>query len=172
MTTLPDPPLSPDELVSTSQERAVLEAFLDLYRDIVVKKVTGLSTKAAHQRLVPSATTLAGLVCHLASVEREWFHAILGERPPAEVGVKVADDGWSVGSEHSIDDLVEDYQRACADSRQLAARFSLEDAVPHSRLGRVSLRWIYVHMIEETARHAGHADILREQTDGAVGFDS
>jgi uncharacterized damage-inducible protein DinB len=169
--TLPDPPLGPDELVSTGKERAVLEAFLDLYRDIVVKKVTGLSAEAAHRRLVPSATTLAGLVSHLASVEREWFHAILGQRPPAEVRVQVTDDGWSVGSERSIEELVEDYQRACADSRQLAARFSLEDAVPHPRLGRVSLRWIYVHMIEETARHAGHADILREQTDGAVGFD-
>jgi hypothetical protein len=47
----------------------------------------------------------------------------------------------------------------------------LEDSVPHERLGRVSLRWVYVHMIEETARHAGHADILREQIDGAVGVD-
>lgn len=167
----PDPHLSPDELVSTSDERAVLEAFLDLYRDIVVKKVTGLSTEAAHRRLVPSATTLAGLVCHLASVEREWFHAVLRQRAPAEAGVRVADDGWSVGSGQSIDVLAADYQRACATSRQLAAQFSLADSVPHPRLGRVSLRWIYVHMIEETARQAGHADILREQTDGAVGFD-
>jgi hypothetical protein len=53
----------------------------------------------------------------------------------------------------------------------VAARFTLDDTVPNPRLGRVSLRWIYVHMIEETARHAGHADILREQTDGATGFD-
>lgn len=52
-----------------------------------------------------------------------------------------------------------------------AAGLSLEHCVPHPRLGRVSLRWIYVHMIEESARHAGHADILREQTDGATGFD-
>jgi hypothetical protein len=70
-----------------------------------------------------------------------------------------------------------DHQRACAESRQVAGRFSLEDSVPVARLGRVSLRWICVHLIEETARHAGHAghaghaDILREQTDGATGFD-
>lgn len=170
MATMPGPPLSPDELVGTSDERAVLEAFLDLYRDIVVKKVSGLPAEAAHRRLVPSATTMAGLVCHLASVEREWFQAILGQRPPSEVGVRVADDGWNVGAERSIDELVADYQQACADSRQRAAEFSLADTVPHPRLGRVSLRWIYVHMIEETARHAGHADILREQTDGTVGF--
>lgn len=118
---------------------------------------------------MPSATTLAGLVSHLASVEREWFHAILAQRPPAEAGVRVAADGWSVTSEQNIDELVADYQRACADSRQLAAPFSLDDSVPHPRLGRVSLRWIYAHMIEETARHAGHADILRELTDGATG---
>jgi hypothetical protein len=67
--------------------------------------------------------------------------------------------------------LIEGYERACAASRQVAARFSLDDSVPHARMGMVSLRWIYVHMIEESARHVGHADILREQTDGATGFD-
>jgi uncharacterized damage-inducible protein DinB len=167
----PDSSLNLDELVSTSGERAVLEAFLDLYRDIVVKKVAGLSSEAAYRRLVPSATTLGGIVAHLASVEREWFQAILAQRPPAEAGVRIADDGWGAGPEQSVDELVADYRRACADSRRSAAEFALDDSVPHPRLGGVSLRWIYVHMIEETARHAGHADILREQTDGAVGFD-
>jgi uncharacterized damage-inducible protein DinB len=171
VTTPADSSLNLDELVSASGERVVLEAFLDLYRGIVVQKVAGLSAEAVHRRLVPSATTLAGIVSHLASVEREWFHAILAQRPPAEAGVRIADDGWRVPSEQSTDELVADYQRACASSRQLAASFSLDDSVPHPRLGRVSLRWIYVHMIEETARHAGHADILREQTDGATGFD-
>ena len=67
--------------------------------------------------------------------------------------------------------LVGEYPRACEESRQTAARFALDDTVPQRRLGRVSLRWIYVHMIEETARHVGHADILREQTEGATGVD-
>ena len=62
-------------------------------------------------------------------------------------------------------------ERACAASRREASCFALEESVPHPRMGRVSLRWIYVHMIEESARHVGHADILREQTDGATGFD-
>lgn len=167
----PGPPLNLDELVSTGCERAVLEAFLDLYRGIVVNKVAGLSMVAANRRLVPSATTLAGIVCHLASVEREWFQAILAQRPPAAAGVRTADDGWGAASEQSIDGLVADYQRACADSRRVAGSLSLDDTVPHPRLGQVSLRWVYVHMIEETARHAGHADILREQTDGSTGFD-
>ena len=68
-------------------------------------------------------------------------------------------------------DLRAGYERACAASRQVAAGFLLDDSVPHPRIGQVSLRWIYVHMIEESARHVGHADILREQTDGATGFD-
>jgi hypothetical protein len=67
--------------------------------------------------------------------------------------------------------LVTRYEAACAESRRVAAGLALDDTVPHPRLGRVSLRWVYVHMIEETARHTGHADILREQTDGATGFD-
>jgi uncharacterized damage-inducible protein DinB len=172
MTTRPERPLTRDELVGTGGEREVLEAFLDLYRDIMVAKVTGVSTEAARRRLVPSSTTLAGLVKHLASVEREWFRGILDQRPASEVGVHIADDGWGVGQDETIGELIADYQRACAESRQVAARFSLEDSVPMARLGQVSLRWIYTHMIEETARHAGHADILREQTDGATGFDN
>jgi hypothetical protein len=67
--------------------------------------------------------------------------------------------------------LLAGYEQACADSRRAAAGLSLDRCVPHPRMGQVSLRWIYVHMIEESARHAGHADILREQTDGATGFD-
>jgi hypothetical protein len=121
---------------------------------------------------VPSATTLAGLVKHLASVEREWFQSILDQRPASAVAVRVIDDGWSVNSAETIDDLIADYEHACAESRLVATRFTLEDAVPMPRLGHVSLRWSYVHMIEETARHMGHADILREQIDGATGFDS
>jgi uncharacterized damage-inducible protein DinB len=167
----PERPLGRDEQVGTGSEREVLEAFLDLYRDIMVAKVAGLSTEAARRRLVPSSTTLAGLIKHLASVEREWFRGILGQRPAEQVGVRVTDDGWGIDPDETIDDLVVDYQRACDESRAVAARFALDDSVPMPRLGQVSLRWIYVHLIEESARHAGHADILREQTDGATGFD-
>lgn len=166
VTTPPDPPLAPDEQVAAGGEREVLETFLDLYRGIVVRKVSGLSAEAARRRLVPSATTLAGLVRHLASVEREWFAGVLDGRP-----ADMADDGWSVDDVTDVETLVQDYELACAESRRVAARFALDDTVPMPRLGRVSLRWIYVHLIEETARHAGHADILREQLDGATGFD-
>lgn len=166
----PERPLGRDELVGTGSEREILEAFLDLYRDIMVTKLTGVPTEAAQRRLVPSSTTLAGLIKHLASVEREWFRGILDQRPAQEVGVRVADDGWGIDPNDTVETLVADYRRACDESRAVAARFALDDSVPMPRLGQVSLRWIYVHLIEETARHAGHADILREQTDGATGF--
>ena len=92
-----------------------------------------------------------------------------GQRRGAGVGG--GDDSWELAGNETVESLIEEYQRACDQSRQTAAQFALDDAVPHRRLGQVSLRWIYVHMIEETARHVGHADILREQTDGATGVD-
>jgi hypothetical protein len=65
--------------------------------------------------------------------------------------------------------LVARYDEQCARSREIAAKKQLDDIVPHPELGEVTMRWIVVHMIEETARHAGHADILREQIDGSTG---
>jgi hypothetical protein len=165
------PPLAPDELVSTSGERQVLETFLDLYRDIMKRKLAGLSDQQVRERHVPSQTTLGGLVKHLAAVEREWFQAVLAGRSGDELDAPPQDGGWTLGTDDTAGNLLAGYERACADSRRVAAGFSLEDCVRHPRLGQVSLRWIYVHMIEESARHVGHADILREQTDGATGFD-
>jgi hypothetical protein len=170
-TDAPEPPLAADERVSNSAEREVLEAFLDMYREIIRRKVAGLPGEQLRQRLVPSRTTLAGLVQHLTSVEQEWFQQVLAQRPAEEIAGRPADDGWAVRTRKTADSMIAEYDRACAASREVAAGFRLDDAVAHPRLGHVSLRWVYVHMIEETARHAGHADILREQTDGATGFD-
>jgi uncharacterized damage-inducible protein DinB len=168
----PVPPLAPDELVSAAGERQMLAAFLDLYRDIVKRKLTGLSDQQIRQRHVRSQTTLGGLVKHLAAVEREWFQTVLARRPAEELDAPPPpDDGWTLSGDDSTESLLAGYERACAVSRQVASGFALDDRVPHQRMGQVSLRWIYVHMIEESARHAGHADILREQTDGATGFD-
>lgn len=167
----PVPPLAPDELVSTSAERQLLETFLDLYRDILKRKLTGLSDQQIRQRHVPSATTLGGLAKHLAAVEREWFQVVLARRPAEELDAPLPDNGWTLASDDTAEKLLAGYERACAAARQVAAGFLLDDSVPHPRMGQVSLRWIYVHMIEESARHVGHADILREQTDGATGFD-
>jgi len=166
-----NPPLAAEEVVSTAGEREVLEAFVDYYRQVIPGKLAGLSDGDVRRRLVPSRTTLLGLVKHAAAVERNWFHHRLAQRPREQIGANSRGDdaSWEVGAEEPIADVVAEYTEACAESRRIAARFALDDTVPHRRLGRVSLRWIYVHMIEEMARHAGHADILREQIDGATG---
>ncbi|MGK5742086.1 DinB family protein [Micromonospora sp. URMC 103] len=165
-----DPTLAP-VLARTGDERAVLEAFLDFHRSVVLRKVRGLSDTDASRRLVPSATTLAGLVKHLTMVEHNWFPVLL-EPGPGEVfrtGEADGDASFTVTAEDTVDGLVADYERACARSREVARRYDLDHVVPQPQLGEVSLRWILVHMIEETARHAGHADILRELTDGSTG---
>lgn len=166
----PVPPLAPDELVSTGGERQVLETFLDLYRDIVKRKLAGLTDEQIRRRLVSSQTTLGGLVKHLSVVEREWFQVVLAGRPDDDLE-QPPEDAWTLGRGDTVESLLARYERACTTSRQVASNFSLDDCVPHPRMRQVSLRWIFVHMIEESARHAGHADILREQTDGATGFD-
>jgi hypothetical protein len=165
------PPLAAEELVSTAGEREVLEAFLDYYRQVLIGKLRGLSEDDVRRRLVPSLTTLIGLVKHAAAVERSWFQHRLDQRPREQIAENSRGDAasWHVDQEETVAAVVTEYAEACTTSRQIAARFSLDDTVPHDRLGRVSLRWIYVHMIEELARHAGHADILREQIDGATG---
>ncbi|WP_329103639.1 DinB family protein [Micromonospora sp. NBC_01699] len=158
------PPFGP-ELVVTADERRVLESFLDFYRRIIVTKLHEVPDADAKRRLVPSETTLAGVLRHLAVVERNWFqHHLAGQPTPDED----ADGGWSV-EQTTMAELLEAYSRECARSRATAAGYRLDDTGTHDQLGPVSLRWIYVHMIDETARHAGHIDILRELTDGSTG---
>ncbi|MBE3007860.1 DinB family protein [Microbispora sp. NEAU-D428] len=155
---------------ATGDERQVLKAFLDFLRAMVVRKAQGLSEQDVRRRHVPSATTLAGLVKHLTLVERNWFERVLAQDPAmAPPSEKDADGSFAVGDDDTVESLITAYEEACAASRRIAARFPLDHEVPHEQVGPISLRWIYVHMIEETARHAGHADILRELTDGATG---
>ncbi|WP_457810519.1 DinB family protein [Streptomyces albidoflavus] len=143
-------------------EREVLETFLEFQRGVVRRKAAGLTDEQARQRHVPSSTTVAGLLKHLALVEHNW----LGQRPSALPEPEVS---FAVGEEETVAGLVAAYEAACARSRESAAGYPLGHVVPHEELGQVSLRWILTHMIEETARHAGHADILRELTDGTTG---
>ncbi|MEW1588694.1 DinB family protein [Micromonospora vinacea] len=165
-----DPTLGP-VLARTGDERAVLTSFLDFHRAVLLRKLRGLSDADARRRLVPSATTLAGLVKHLTLVERNWFPTLLAPEP-GDVYLHSEEDAvasFTLGDHESIVGLTEAYERACARSREVAASVDLDHVVPHPQLGEVSVRWILVHMIEETARHAGHADILRELTDGECG---
>jgi uncharacterized damage-inducible protein DinB len=152
-------------------ERETLESFLDDYRDIVVRKVAGLSDADARRRLVSSQTTVGGLVKHLRWAEYGWFDQLLQER--VDDNRRTHERSWEfdVLPDERLATLVAEYQQQGEQSRRIAAQYQLDHRVPHRRLGSVSLRWIYVHMIEETARHTGQIDILREQLDGATGFD-
>lgn len=152
-------------------ERTTLGSFLDDYRDIVVRKITGLSDADARRGLVTSQTTVGGLIKHLRWVEYGWFDQLLQER--ISDNRRTHERSWEFEflPEESLLTLITEYQMQCEESRRIAARYPLDHVVPHRRLGAVSLRWIYVHLIEETARHTGQLDILREQLDGATGFD-
>ena len=154
--------LSEDTLIGS--ERAQLLAFVHDNRTEIAALLDGLTEERARARLVPSATTLLGIVKHCSFVERVWFHVSLAGRGRDEVGIpESADDSWVLTEDDTIDSVLADYRAAWAEADQIAAPYGLDDLAVHNRRGPLTLRWIYVHLVEELARHAGHGDILREQ---------
>jgi len=152
-------------------EKTMLSAFLDRYRETMLWKLDGVSTAQASRRLVPSATTLLGVVKHLAYVERGWFQMNFAGDPanyPWPEDEPDQDIDFRVSPTDTIESISALYQQEITQSRRIVVAASLDDMSKDKERPR-SLRWIMVHMIEETARHAGHADILRELTDGAIG---
>jgi uncharacterized damage-inducible protein DinB len=153
----------PEETVATAAERPMLETWLDFYREEVVAKIDGLSEVDIRRRLVPSLTTVGGVVKHLRWVETGWFHQLLGARSGAARRAHPRDWEFTVQPDDTAATLIAEYRAACVRSREAAADYQFDDVVPDHAMGSVSVRWIFVHMIEETARHAGQLDILREQ---------
>jgi len=154
-------------------EKTMLSAFLDRYRETILWKLDGLSTAQASQRLVPSASTLLGLVKHLAYVERWWFQMNFAGEPvlfPWPEDEPDQDIDFRVAPTDTIESIGALYEQECARSREIVAGASVNDlGMGFGDVEPRSLRWILIHMIDETARHAGHMDILRELTDGAIG---
>ena len=162
------------KVAAVANERTTLEALLDYCRDAIKAKLRGVSEEDARRRLVPSQTTLGGLIKHLARVEVSWFQHRLGQIPVEDLpllsrAIEDPESDFRVEEEDTVEALIARYEEQCARSREIAAHHELDDVVPHPVLGEVSMRWIVIHMIQETARHAGHADILREQIDGSTG---
>ncbi|WP_246159400.1 DinB family protein [Nocardioides antri] len=149
---------------TTASERKTLVDLLADNRAEILRLLDGVTEEEARRSLVPSLTTLLGLVKHAAFAEQVWFHVTLTGRTRAEVGVpNDIDDSFRLAPDDTIASVSESFRQVCAESDRLAFDHDLEDTGTHHRLGPVNLRWMYVHMIEELARHAGHGDILREQ---------
>jgi uncharacterized damage-inducible protein DinB len=166
----PDPPLA-------APERDTLVSFLDYQRAVIIDKVGGLTKEQLATPRAPSEMSLLGIVAHLAIVEDSWFSDVFagnGMREPwASIDWK-ADRDWEWHNVEAFDpdEVVEMYREAIAASNRITAdAASLDElSVETNRDGEHwSLRWILVHMIEETARHAGHADLFRESIDGETG---
>jgi Protein of unknown function (DUF664) len=147
-----------------ADERTQIEQFLETNRDELVEAVEGLTDEQARRRLVPSLTTPLGLLKHVTWAEQVWFHVGLAGRTRDELGIPHDNDpSWELTDDDTVASVVAEYRRVCAEAREIASAYALDDLVEHNRRGPLTLRWLYLHMIEEIARHAGHADILREQ---------
>jgi len=155
-------------------ERESLETWLDFHRATLLYKCQGLSAGQLARRPVPPSTlSLLGLVRHMAEVERWWFRRLFAAQPG--LGDLYISDDYPDGefdlaqASGAAADLAT-FATECALAREAAAGRSLDETFGHPRrAGPIDLRWVYAHMIEEYARHNGHADILREQIDGVTG---
>ena len=168
MTTPPDTRPQPP---TTGTERELLDAFLDFHRATLLWKCAGLTDSQLRERPVPpSGLAMLGLVRHLTEVERGWFFDYLGEdAAPVYFSKEAPDDDFDALDSAPPADVIARYQDELDRIRRDIAPIPLE-AEHTDRRGRThSLRWVYLHMIEEYARHNGHADLIREAIDGATG---
>jgi hypothetical protein len=163
-----DPPLIADE-------RRMLETWLDYHRATLLMKCAGLTDAELKRRSAdPSTLSLLGLVRHMTEVERGWFRRRIGGEnvPPLYYTPQRRDDDFDAVDDADSAAMFAAFNAEVERCRAVVAGVSLDTLVPNtSKDGRgdFSVRWIYVHMIEEYARHNGHADLLRERIDGAIG---
>jgi uncharacterized damage-inducible protein DinB len=154
----------------TGAEKESLHTSLDRHRDVILWKLDGLDDADLRRPITPSGTSLLGLVKHLASVEYGWFcHTFGRETEPLPFDEDDENADLRVRPDETTDDIVAFYGRAAAAADQVITDVDLDDTGTAWFGDAVSMRWVLIHMIEETARHAGHADIVRELIDGATG---
>ena len=158
-------------------ERDALAQYLDFQRETILLKADGLTKEQMAQKIPTSGLTLAGILYHLALVEESWMeeHFLgLPQREPWNGIDWDADPDWEFRTAVTLgpDEVRQRYEAACDRSRAVAAKagsLDQESVVPLGNGQFFTLRWVLLHLIEETARHAGHADLLREAIDGSVG---
>jgi hypothetical protein len=160
----------PKRVPFTGGEKESLQVSLDRHRDAVLWKLEGLDDADLRRTMTPSGTNLLGLVKHLAAVEYGWFCETFG-RPiePLPFDEDDPDADLRVRPDETTADVLAFYARARAAADQAIAEVELEETGTAWFGDPVSMRWVLIHMVEETARHAGHVDILRELIDGMTG---
>ncbi|GHH28578.1 DinB family protein [Streptomyces lanatus] len=164
-----------EEPATTADERTMLEGWLDYHRRTLAWKCEGLTDAQLRTASVePSELSLMGLVRHMAEVERSWFRRVLAaeDARPMYYTEEDRDGEFHLSEADTWKEAYATWQAEIDSARRNAERFALDDISEgtHARTGeRFNLRWIYTHMIEEYARHNGHADLIRERLDGATG---
>jgi uncharacterized damage-inducible protein DinB len=154
----------------TGGEKESLHVSLDRHRDVVLWKLGGLDDEQLRRPMTPSGTNLLGLVKHLGSVEYGWFCDTFGrenEEIPFDENNPEAD--MRAEANETTAEIVEYYGRARAAADRVIDELDPDDVGTAWWGDTVSMRWVLIHMVEETARHAGHMDIMRELIDGATG---
>ena len=169
------PRAEPDEPSRSGGERDSLLSFVDYFRAVLVRKCVGLDHDQLNRTVAASTLTLARLVRHMAFVEDHWFQAVLHGR---ELPALWLDADWHAQPDWEMDTAADFSPAALADQFDAAverSRLAVQGvdldtlAARDTHGGATNLRWILIHMIEEYARHCGHADLLREAIDGTVG---
>jgi hypothetical protein len=144
--------------------KAQFEVFLDEHRGALNRCLDGLTEEQVRRSLVPSRTTLLGLVKHATFVEKVWFDEAVTCRSRAEIGIPATpDESFILDDDDTIATIQRAHREACEASRRATSSLALDDMVHGNRRGSLPLRWVYLHMLRELAQHCGHADILREQ---------
>jgi len=144
--------------------RTQIEVFLDEHRAALHDCLDGLTEEQARRSLVPSQTTLLGLVKHATFVEKVWFDEAVTCRSRAEIGIPASpDESFVLADEDTIATVQRAHRETCEASRRATAPLGMDDIVRGNRRGPLPLRWVYLHVLRELAQHCGHADILREQ---------
>ncbi|WP_433049435.1 DinB family protein [Dactylosporangium sp. CS-033363] len=161
------------EVPYTGDEPALLAAWLDFHRETVHLKCAGVAEADAWRAPLPASplTTIGGLVQHLTAVESMWFEQVVaGLEVPSHWTAEDPDLEWRRRPGEGLAEALAAYRAQCDVSRRLAAGLAPDALCAGRRHGSaVSVRWVLLHMIEETARHNGHLDAVRECVDGVVG---
>ena len=149
--------------------RNQLEVFIDEHRSDLSACLDGLTEEQARRSLVPSRTTLLGLVKHATFVEKVWFDEAVTCRSRGEIGIPATpDESFILHDDDTIASVQQAHREACESSRRATSSLGLDDRVYGYWRGPLPLRWVYLHVLRELAQHCGHADILREQLAGTA----